>query len=178
MEKNHKILAFVLITLLLIAICGCENPSHINKSENQKLSMDGVDNYYDFPVDEDGIPQLDIIEVNGIYYNYDGEYNLDENGFADTFVIDIERAEKINVAMANSEPFAKWFIKRSENYSVKETLALCDKRTTDEIFYGASTEIALFEIVPSDSTSEINFSFAYKDSQSSIVRYNLKINIK
>lgn len=177
MEKNHKILAVVLIALLLIAICGCENQSHINESENQKQSVDEVDNYYDFPVDENGIPRLDIIEVNGNYYSYDGEYNLDANGFADTFVIDIERADKINVAMANSEPFAKWYIERSENYSVKETQALCDKKTTDEIFYGASTEIALFEIVPSDSTNEINFNFAYKDSQLSIVRYKLKIKV-
>lgn len=141
MEKNNRVLILSSMLLLLVAftIRACAN------TKNMKIDKTGY--RINFPINETGYPQKDIVLINGEIYSL-----LDiKRAYSESHIehqIELKKSEstnKIQVVLPRISPIELWSMEENMNIDLisysKIKLHISDKQMVD----GESSEIQKFE---------------------------------
>ncbi|SHF06827.1 hypothetical protein SAMN02745784_02692 [Tissierella praeacuta DSM 18095] len=175
MVKNYRILIVMFLTTMLIFFVGCSNSNVIENGEQ-----------IDFPKNDNGYPQGNIVVING------EEYHLDkiEQAIVNSHIeheIDLKLNDKaedfVEVILPQNNPISLWSVETKEyidlvSYS-KDELKIEDKNILD----GVSANLQTFRFIISKE-NDVTISFKWsnineieKSFNDKVEYYLLKIKI-
>lgn len=153
MSKSKKILVSIFMIVILIFSTGCNNSNGL-KNQNQT----------DFPKDDKGYPERNIVIVNGEEYNLD---NIEKTA-VDSPVqheIDLELSEEdgniVEIILPQINPINIWSIENKENVDL--VLYSKDELIIEEnnMLEGVSANLQKFRFtVPQDEDTYVSFKWA------------------
>ena len=174
MKINRKILVSIFMMVIIILSVGCSNSILNNKEE------------IDFPKDDKGYPQGNIVLVNGKDYILE---NIEKSTVSShiTHEIDLKLEEKaddiVEVILSQNNPINLWSIQENEDIDLISYNKLELKIEDKNMLEGVSARLQKFSFrVPTDKSIIISFKWAnvneieksFKDKKEN---YLLKIKI-
>lgn len=158
------IILFINLAVLALVVYYCSIISQNTAADNQGTSsaesrpLDPTDiGEYPFPVDDYGYPKGNIMVINGEEYTIAGSYNNDPNYIPEPTVIEIKKAEKIKIAVADHGFYPyDWCIEDSKDITAVSFTANCDKNIIEEPLEGGSDGgLRVFEVIAKDGAEKI-----------------------
>ena len=109
-----------------------------------------------FPVGVNGYPKNDVMLINGEEYSIAGSYNMDPENIPEPTIIEIERCDKIKIIVADHDFYPyDWCIEETEGITVTTYTDSYSENKGDDMLYGASSGLRIFEITAEEDVKEI-----------------------